>query len=65
MGVEIDLNFPKEDVDGVSQDNTKIFKSASFINEDTDFSEMEFHSNDKAYEFYSEYAKQKGFAASK
>ncbi|KAI5353688.1 hypothetical protein L3X38_006582 [Prunus dulcis] len=65
MGVEIDLNLPEEDVDGVSQDNTNIFKSASFINEDTDFSEMEFHSDDKAYEFYSEYAKQKGFAASK
>ncbi|KAI5332125.1 hypothetical protein L3X38_022253 [Prunus dulcis] len=26
---------------------------------------MEFHSDNKAYEFYSEYAKQKGFAASK
>ncbi|XP_016649765.1 PREDICTED: soyasaponin III rhamnosyltransferase-like [Prunus mume] len=26
---------------------------------------MEFHSDDKAYEFYSEYAKEKGFAASK
>ncbi|KAI5339418.1 hypothetical protein L3X38_018690 [Prunus dulcis] len=65
MGVEIDLNLAEEDVDGVSQDNTNIFKSASFINEDTYFSEMEFHSDDKAYEFYSEYAKQKGFAASK
>ncbi|BFG30744.1 hypothetical protein CerSpe_170180 [Prunus speciosa] len=65
MEVEIDLNLPEEDVDGVSQDNTNIFKSASFINEDINFSEMEFHSDDKAYEFYSEYAKQKGFAASK
>ncbi|CAB4316279.1 unnamed protein product [Prunus armeniaca] len=53
MGVEIDLNLPEEDGDGVSQDNTNIFKSAGFINEDTYFSEMEFHSDDKAYEFYS------------
>ncbi|CAB4296537.1 unnamed protein product [Prunus armeniaca] len=49
---EIDLNLPEEDVDGLSQDNTNIFKSASFINEDIDFSEMKFHSDDKAYEFY-------------